>query len=154
MDYFSKWPEVNPLPNQRATTIAASLLREVVNRHSVPLELHSDQGRSFESAVFKKLMQLVGIKKTRTTSLHPQSNRLVERLIRTLLQYLSLYIADNQKNLDQWIPLLLLETYKHEITQNTSPAVLMGHELRLPLDLLRGPTPTTLDEDTTLGETT
>ena len=145
------------MSNQRATTIAASPLREVVSRpHCVPLELHSDQGQSFESAIFKELMQLIGIKKTRTTSLHPQSNGLVEKLIRTLLQYLSLYIADNQKNLDQWISLLLLEylSYRHEITQNTSPAVLMGHELRLPLDLLRGPTPTTSDEDIILGETT
>ena len=87
VDYFSKWSEVNPLPNQRATAIAASLLREVVSRHSVPLELHSDHGRSFEFAVSKELMQLIGIKKTRTTSLHPQSNGLVERMIRTLLQY-------------------------------------------------------------------
>ena len=145
VDYFSKWSMVNPLLNQRATTIAASLPTEVVNRQSVPLELHFDQGRSFKSAAFKELVQIIGIKKTRTTSLHPQSNGLVERLIRTLLQYLSLYIADNQKNLDQWIPLLLLEyrSYRHEITQNTSPAVLMGHELRLPLHLQRGPTPTT-----------
>ena len=61
-----------PFSNQRATTIATALLREIVSRHGVPLELHSDQGRSFESAVFKEFMQLLELKKTRTTSLHPQ----------------------------------------------------------------------------------
>ena len=78
--------------------IAAALLREVVSRHGVPLELHSDQGQSFESAIFKELMQLLRIKKTRTTSLHSQSDGLVEKMIRTLLQLLSFYIADNQKD--------------------------------------------------------
>ena len=98
VDYFSKWLEVIPLPNQRATTIAAALPREVVSRHGISLELHSD--RSFESAVFK-FMQFLRIKKTRTTSLHSQSDGLVERMIRTLLQYLSLYITENQKDWDQ-----------------------------------------------------
>ena len=49
-------------------------------------------------------MQLLRIKKTSATSFHPQSDGLVERMIRTLLQYLS-YIADDQKDWDQWIPL-------------------------------------------------
>ncbi|CAK9820223.1 Retrovirus-related Pol polyprotein from transposon 412 [Anthophora quadrimaculata] len=154
VDYFSKWPEVIPLPNQRATTIATALLRDVVSRHGVPLELHSDQGRSFESTVFKELMQLLGIKKTRTTPLHPQSDGLVERMIRTLLQYLSFYIADNQKDWDQWIPLFLLayRSSRHETTRCTPSSVLNGRELRLPLDLLRGPSPSTSDGNTSLGE--
>ena len=82
VDYFSKWPDVISLPNQRATRIAAALLREVVSRHGVPLELHSDQDRSFKSAVFKELMQLLGIKNTRITSLHPQSDGLLEMMMK------------------------------------------------------------------------
>ena len=69
VDYFSKWPQIL-LPNQRVATIVAALLRESL--HGVPLELHSDRGRSSKSAVFKKLMQLLRIKKTRTISLHSQ----------------------------------------------------------------------------------
>lgn len=46
--YFFKWPEVILLPNKRVTTIVAAHVREVFSRHGVP-ELHSDQGRSFES---------------------------------------------------------------------------------------------------------
>ncbi|XP_076383741.1 uncharacterized protein LOC143260987 [Megalopta genalis] len=49
-----------------------------------------EMGRNFVSADFKRLMVLLGIKKTCTTPLHPQSDGLVERLIRTLLQYLSI----------------------------------------------------------------
>ncbi|XP_076660208.1 uncharacterized protein LOC143363524 [Halictus rubicundus] len=139
-DYFSKWPEVIPLPNQKATTIAKTLLTDVISRHGVPLELHSDQGRNFESSVFKELMRLLGIRKTRTTPLHPQSDGLVERMIRTLLQYLTQFVSEHQKDWDEWIPTFLLayRTSQHEVTRNTPAMVLMGRELRLPLDLLRG----------------
>ncbi|XP_076660385.1 uncharacterized protein LOC143363724 [Halictus rubicundus] len=140
VDYFSKWPEVIPLPNQKATTIAKTLLTDVISRHGVRLELHSDQGRNFESSVFKELMRLLGIRKTRTTPLHPQSDGLVERMIRTLLQYLTQFVSEHQKDWDEWIPTFLLayRTSQHEVTRNTPAMVLMGRELRLPLDLLRG----------------
>lgn len=156
VDYFTKWPEVVPLPDQRATTIAKALLTEVVSRHGVPLELHSDQGRNFESAIFKQLMTLLGIKKTRTTPLHPQSDGLVERLIRTLLQYLSMFVADHQRDWDDWVPLFLLSyrSSKHETTKHTPSMVLTGMELRLPMDLRRGLAPNTeLEEDEFIRQT-
>jgi len=42
-DYFTKWPEAYPLPNQEATTVAEVLVNEFVCRFGVPLEIHSDQ---------------------------------------------------------------------------------------------------------------
>ena len=83
-DYFTKWPEAFPLPNQEAGTVTEALVNEVVCRFGVPLELHSDQGRNFESAVFSEMRNLLGIRKTRTTPLHPQSDEMVERMNRTL----------------------------------------------------------------------
>ena len=48
MDYFTKWPEAYPLPNQEASTVANVLVHEFVCRLGTPLELRSDQGRNFE----------------------------------------------------------------------------------------------------------
>lgn len=42
-------------------------MNEFVRRFGVPLELHSDQGTNFESAIFREMSTLLGIKKTRTT---------------------------------------------------------------------------------------
>ncbi|GFW58049.1 smoothened homolog [Trichonephila clavipes] len=39
----------------------------------VPLQLHSDQGRNFVSAVLKGVCELLGIDKTKTTPLHPHA---------------------------------------------------------------------------------
>ena len=50
MDYFTKWPEVFAVrPNQQATTIARSLVEEVIARHGVPEQLLSDRGSNFLS---------------------------------------------------------------------------------------------------------
>ena len=72
MDYFSKWPEVYPLPNQEARTVATVLVREFFCRFGIPMELHSDQGRNFESLLMKKVCAILGIHKTRTTPYYPR----------------------------------------------------------------------------------
>ena len=71
-DYFTKWMEAFPIPNQVAETVASILVTQYVCRYGVSLILHSDQGRNFESAVVKEMCELLGIKKTHTTPYHPQ----------------------------------------------------------------------------------
>jgi len=78
-DYFTKWVEAFPMANQEACTVAEILVREVVCRFGVPVLIHSDQGRNFESVLFAEMCRLLGIKKTRTTPYHPQSDGMVER---------------------------------------------------------------------------
>jgi len=139
-DYFSKWPEVFAIPNQEATTIVEVLFNNVFSRFGVPLELHSDQGRNFESKLFQKLCDLLGINKTRTTPLHPQSDGMVERFNRTLEEHLSKVVDIHQKDWDQHIPSFLL-AYRsaiHDTTGFTPARVLFGRELRLPCDLKFG----------------
>ncbi|GFT17265.1 retrovirus-related Pol polyprotein from transposon 412 [Trichonephila clavipes] len=71
MDYFTKWPEVYPIPDQEAPTVAEAVVQHWISRYGVPLQLHSDQGRNFVSAVLKGVCELLGIDKTKTTPLHP-----------------------------------------------------------------------------------
>ncbi|GFY21665.1 retrovirus-related Pol polyprotein from transposon 412 [Trichonephila clavipes] len=78
-DYFTKWPEAYPIPNQEASTVAEVLVQHWISRFRVPLQLHSYQGRNFDSAVCKRLCEILAINKTRTTALHPQSDGMVER---------------------------------------------------------------------------
>ena len=50
-DYFTRWVEAYPIPNQEATTIANKLTEELFFQFSLPDKLHSDQGRQFESVL-------------------------------------------------------------------------------------------------------
>ena len=42
-DYFSRWMEALPIPNQEASTVAEKLVDEVFLRFSPPEQLHTDQ---------------------------------------------------------------------------------------------------------------
>ncbi|GFX50477.1 retrovirus-related Pol polyprotein from transposon 17.6 [Trichonephila clavipes] len=70
MDYFTKGPEAYSFPDQEASTVAEVLVQHWISRVGVPLQLHSDQGRNFDSAVCKRLCEILAIDKTRTTALH------------------------------------------------------------------------------------
>lgn len=140
MDYFTKWVEAYALPNQEAATIADVMVKEFVSRFGVPLELHSDQGRNFESELFQNLCELLGIRKTRTTPLHPQSDGMVERMNKTMIKHLSKVVSGHQRDWDEHLPLFLM-AYRASVNGSTSqsPAnVLFGRELRLPCDLKFG----------------
>ncbi|UYV63913.1 K02A2.6-like [Cordylochernes scorpioides] len=137
MDYFTKWSEVYAIPNQEAATVARVLVDNLICRFGVPLELHSDQGRNFESEIFRELCQVLGIWKTTTTPLHPQSDGMVERFNKTMVEHLSKVVEQNQRDWDRRLPLFLM-AYRaaiHETTGQTPAKVMFGRELRLPCDL-------------------
>jgi len=141
--------EAFPVGNVRAKTVAEVFVREIISRHGVPSEIHTDQGRNFESKLFLELAELLGMKKTRTTALHPQSDGQVERQHQTIINYLAKFIAENQKDWDQWIPMFLLayRSSKHETTGVTPAELYLGRDLQLPLDLLRGSPPVLHEEE-------
>ncbi|XP_071652203.1 uncharacterized protein [Temnothorax longispinosus] len=143
VDCFTKWVEVFPIRNIRASTVAEVFVNQVISRHGVPLEVHTDQGKNFESKLFAELMNLLGIRKTRTTALHPQSDGQVERQHQTIVNYLAKYISENQKDWDRWVPMFLLayRSSKHETTGVTPAELCFARDLRLPLDLLLGSPP-------------
>ena len=143
MDYFTKWPEAYALPNHEATTVAGVLVEQFFTRFGVPSELHSDQGREFESAVFKECCQLLGLRKTRTTPLRPQSDGMVEKFNWTLTQELAKYCGEGQTEWDQKLPALLMayRSAEHEATGYTPAKLMLGREIRLPVDLITGRPP-------------
>ncbi|GFX49567.1 hypothetical protein TNCV_4902091 [Trichonephila clavipes] len=64
---------LGPLPRTASgsPTVAEAVVQHWISRYGVPLQLHSDQGRKFVSAVLKGVCELLGIDKTKTTPLHP-----------------------------------------------------------------------------------
>ncbi|RVE58875.1 hypothetical protein OJAV_G00198510 [Oryzias javanicus] len=73
-DVFSKYTLAIPTRDQRASTVAQVLVQEWFSKFGVPARIHSDQGRSFESALIAQLCSLYGIQKSRTTPYHPAGN--------------------------------------------------------------------------------
>ena len=99
-DYFTKWVEAFPIPDQRAETVAKCLVDEVISRFGVPGYIHSDQGRQFESELYQEVCFLLDIKKTRTTPYHPQSDGMVERFNKTLEALLRAFVNEEHSDWD------------------------------------------------------
>ncbi|GFV80815.1 retrovirus-related Pol polyprotein from transposon 412 [Trichonephila clavipes] len=139
MDYFTKWPEAYPIPDQEASTVAEVLVQHWISRFGVPLQLNSDQGRNFDSAVCKRLCEILAIDKTRTTAfLHPQSDGMVERFNQTILNSLSLLVSSNQQDRDKKLPFFLL-AFRSAVQETTGyfpSQMLFGRDIRLLADLL------------------
>ena len=139
-DYFSKWAEAIPIRDQEATTVANKLVDRVISILGVPMEIHSDQGSNFESQVFKEMCKLLGLHKTRTTSLRPQSDGMVERFNATIENMLASFVSDNQKDWDEYIFLLMM-AYRaavHETTKVSPYEMMFGRTINLPIDLVIG----------------
>ena len=115
-------------------------MREFICWYGVPLLIHSDQGRNFDSESFAEMCRLLGIKKTRTTPHHPQSDGMVERFNRTLEAQLSKFADHNQKDWDEHIPFLLMayRSATHDTTQCSPVKMMLGRELKMPIDLMFG----------------
>lgn len=139
-DYFTKRTEAIPLENLEAKTVARVLIDNFICRFGVPLFLHTDQGASFESQLFQEICQILGIKKTRTTKARPQSDGMIERANRTILNMLSAFVSGHQRDWVEYIPLVMMayRSSVHESTCTTPSMMTFGREIRLPIDLIFG----------------
>ena len=137
-DYFTRWMEVFPMPNQEAATVASKLVDEVFCRFAMPEQLHSDQGRQFEAEVISHICKLLQIEKIRTTPYHPQSDGLVERFNRTLLSMLSTTIDEHPLEWEDHLRKVCFayNTSVQATTGYSSYFLMFGREARLPVDLL------------------
>ena len=139
-DYFTKWVEAYPMKDMEAKTVAETLVEGYISRMGVPMIIHSDQGRNFESKLFKQMCDLLGIKKTRTTAFRPCSNGLVERFNRTLNEMLCTTAKENPLTWDKRVHLLTM-AYRgtpHESTGFSPNYMVFGKELYMPIDVMVG----------------
>ncbi|KAK9972385.1 hypothetical protein ABG768_025692 [Culter alburnus] len=114
-DYFSKWTEAFPLPNQEAQTVAKCLVEEWVCRYGAARSIHTDQGRNFESCLFKEVCRLLSMHKTRTSPYH-----------------------ENQQNWDTLLPYVMM-AYRSSVQSSTGFTpyrILFGREIVLLVDVM------------------
>lgn len=105
VDRYTRWPEAVPIPDMKAETVARAFTATWVARFGIPQKVTTDQGRQFESDLFRELNHLLGSEHLRTTAYHPQANGLVERFHRTLKT--ALMCADSKHWADR-LPMVLL----------------------------------------------
>lgn len=99
--------------------------------------------------LFEEVCQHLGIDKTQTSPLHPQSDGMEEQHFnRTLEDMLSKFVHSHQWDWDCHLPKLLMayRSAVQKITGCTPAELMLGREVWLPVDLLFGVTGETIEE--------
>ena len=137
-DYFTKFTDAFPLRRHTAPVVADIIMRRWIAYHGVPKQLHSDQGAEFEGHLIKSLSKLLGFAKIRTTPYRPQSDGMVERFNRSLLNMLSAFVTERALDWDDHLPYVLMayRTSRHSSTGCTPYSMVYGRECNLPVDLI------------------
>ena len=128
--------------NQEATTVAKKLADEMFCRFSPPEQLHSDQGRLFESDLVKEIYANCcrSEKRAPRRTTHSAISGMVERFNRTLLNMLSTAVGNHQADWQQHIRKLCLayNSSVHSSTGFTPFFLMFGCQVKLPIDLMYG----------------
>ena len=82
IDRYTSWPEVVPVADITAETIAKALLSGWIARFGCPQRITSDRGKQFVAELFKALARFTGTNLSTTTAYHPQANGKIERIHR------------------------------------------------------------------------
>lgn len=137
--YFSKWKEAYTVPNHTAD----KLLTEFICRYGTLRQIHTYQGREFESELFIALCKKLGIEKIAL-------NRTVPNLMDLSIGSIACSNSDSfslcqRKKNDRDDHLLhLMMAYRatvHESTKCSANLIMLGRELSLPIDIMVGPPP-------------
>lgn len=139
-DYFTKWVEIFPIPDQTASTCATVIINEVIARFGCPYDMHSDQGRNYESELFAECCRLLEIRKTRTSPMNPRCNGQTENFNKTLVKMIKSYLKGEQSTWDIHLGCL---AGAYRATPNASTGItpnlmMLGREVRLPSEIIFG----------------
>ena len=150
-DYFSKWLELEAMPDKTAMSVAKCLHR-FVSRYGVMVRLHSDRGKEFTASVIQHLCKLLGVEQTFTSGHAPWSNAQVERGNRTVRAMLQALTRQYRLEWDECLS-YAMQAYNGTVHASTgyTPHLLMHsrcEDPRQPLDLLlTDPKRTLLERD-------
>ena len=137
-DSFTKFAQAIPCKNQTAPTVARALRDHWFCHYGIPAQIHSDQGKNFESQLIRELCSLYNITKTRTTAYHPQGNGQTERFNRTLCSLIKSLDAKSRYSWPELLPHLVFiyNTTPHSITGYTPYTLMFGRDPVVPIDQL------------------
>ena len=139
-DYFTKWVEIFAVPDQTAVTTAELILNEVIARFGCPYEIHSDQGRNYESTIFTELCRLLEVRKTPTSPGNPKCNGQTERFNKTLVRMIKAYLKGQDREWDRNLGCLATayRSSQHESTGVSPNLLMLGREVRIPAEIMFG----------------
>ena len=100
-----------------------------------PMTFQSDNGKAFVGDLTKELMKRSHIAQAHSTTYHPQTNGLVERQNRTLVNMLRVYCSRYMTDWDKYLPQVVgaYNSTQHSTTGISHFMMLTGRERATPI---------------------
>jgi hypothetical protein len=132
-DALTKWVSIMPIHNKDMYIVQKQYIDQWTSQFGAPDMLITDRGSEFHNMIAKQLAILWDVKKVATTPRNPRSDGLAENQMRTLKDMLQSYIQSNQKDWDEYLP-LVAQAFNNTVNDATgmTPFFLMfGHEMNM-----------------------
>ncbi|XP_076049782.1 uncharacterized protein LOC143030516 [Oratosquilla oratoria] len=138
VDCATRYPEAIPLRRITAKNVVRALIH-FFTQVGLPTVVQSDQGSNFTSRLFNQVMESLGVRQSRSSAYHPQSQGVVERFHQTLKRVLRTFCIETGRDWDEGVDLLLF-AIRDSVQESLgySPFQLIyGHEVRGPPKVLK-----------------
>lgn len=132
VDYFSKFTIIQPMKSQDSVKMVDFLENNYFSVFGVCSRIISDNGKQFQSKVFKDLLSRKGIVHQPTAVYFPQANN-TERVNKVIGETLRCYVNKDHRTWDNFVGLIqtAINSSKHESTSFTPYFTLFGTEMIL-----------------------
>jgi hypothetical protein len=124
-----------------AATVANALVCHVFPFFGAARRLLSDCGKAFKATLIEEVCDVLRTKKIFTSTYHPQTDGLVERMNGTLQAMLSKFVETHQRDWDTYLPFVVFAyNSAPQASTGESPFFLLyGRDPRMPTDLSMAP---------------
>jgi hypothetical protein len=90
----------------QAPDIARVFINEIVRLHGMPKKIISDRGSVFTGRFWTSFQEALGTQLNFSTAYHPETDGQTERTNQTLEDMLRMYVMDQQKRWEEFLPLV------------------------------------------------
>jgi len=120
-------------------------VEQVICRYGCPVAILSAKGKEVDGQLMAEVCRCLDIDKLHTASYKASTNAAVERFFRTLNSMMGRVVDEHQRDWDT-VLLYVMAAYRssrHEVTQYSPNYLLMGRDVRAPVELVYGSPETT-----------
>jgi hypothetical protein len=139
VEYFTKWIEAKAISSITSQNVQKFFWQNIVCRFGVPREITVDNGKQFDSQLFKNFCHSIGTKVMFASVYHPQSNGAVERANGLIFSAIKKCLYNQAKG--KWVAELPKVIFSHNTTESratkfTPFRLLYGAEAMIPEEIM------------------